>query len=375
MRSNSIFYKEIDSPVVKRNNVVARPPSNGSSSSNSNSDSSSPKTKKKGFLRSLFSSSSNNHQQNDKGLCSTLHRIWIEYYEVCLRKDDVDHFNPGYWILDTNIDFYYEILVRQVLLKQSPENRGQIYLLRPAMVFFLAQAPDPADIVSALPPAMFNAKFIFLPINDTNECGIESGSHWSLLVISVEKGLGWYYDSMSNGNTNDCNLALKNLGILFNREFRIRHMKTPQQINHCDCGLHVCENTRILMYRLLQKPYIPRVDMSIENTRVDSHRIRKNMMQIITGLITEYGSKIPNSPDFVPDPEKDSRIFSRIFDTVLYDDDFSQNLLSPPSTEVPNHKPRSANGVPVNNHLFDTTTPMVERAETLPHANHSIEIH
>ncbi|EPY49231.1 NEDD8 protease Nep2 [Schizosaccharomyces cryophilus OY26] len=371
MRSNSIFYKEIDSPVVKKTGVE-RPPSNGSSSSGSDN---SHKKKKKGFLRSLFSSSSSNDGKNN---CSSLHRIWIEYYEVCLRKDDVDHFNPGYWILDTNIDFYYEILVRQVLQKQPPENQGQIYLLRPAMVFFLAQAPDPTDIVSALPPAMFNASFIFLPINDTNECGIESGSHWSLLVVSVEKGLGWYYDSMSNGNTNDCNLAIKNLSILFKKDFRIRHMKTPQQINDCDCGLHVCENTRILMYRLLQKPYIPRVDMSIENTKVDSHRIRKNMMQIITGLITEYGSKVPNSPDFVPDLEKDSRIFARIFDTVLYEDNFSEDHKKPTlssSTVSMSKKPKSTTSVPVNRHLLETSSPMIGRTESLPHANQSIEIH
>ncbi|CAC37492.1 NEDD8 protease Nep2 [Schizosaccharomyces pombe] len=309
MRSNSIFTKEIDSEAVKKSSNL-RPPSTGSSNSNG-SDTASPKKKKKGFFRSLFGSSSS----GSKSCGSPFTRIWLEYFEVSLRKNDVDHFRPGYWILDTNIDFFYEIMLRQVLLKRPKEESQQIYLLRPAMVFFLAQAPNPLEIESALPPAMFDASFIFLPINDTNECGIESGSHWSLLVVSVEKGLGWYYDSMSNGNTNDCNLAIKNLGILLKKEFRVRHMKTPQQINDCDCGLHVCENTRILMYRLLQKPYVPKVDMNLDHSVVDSVRLRKALMEVITSLLAAYGSKVPKPSETHTDPEKDKKIFSKICKT------------------------------------------------------------
>ncbi|EEB05750.1 NEDD8 protease Nep2 [Schizosaccharomyces japonicus yFS275] len=297
MRSNSIFSKDINEVSAIRSAVSDR--------SSSRCSETSQKKKKRGFFRSLFSSfkpSSTSTQYRN--------RIWLEFYEVCLRKDDVDHFRPGYWVLDTNIDFYFEILQYRVLLPRPASVRDEFLLMRPAMVYFLSQAPDPREIAGALPPELMKASYLFLPINDTSESGIEGGSHWSLLVVSVEQGVGYYYDSMTNGNANDCNLVVRNLSILLNKRFTIKQMKVPQQVNDCDCGLHVCENTRILLYRLLQKPYVSKVDMNLEGTQVDTVKLRKDLMRLITLLIMHYGTKIPKTQDFRPDPVKDAKIFS-----------------------------------------------------------------
>lgn len=69
----------------------------------------------------------------------------LEYYDVCLRQEDIDNrkpdrtvhdkmliaiVRPGEWLNDSNIEFFYEWMEREKLPKTEPQ---KIFLLRPSI--------------------------------------------------------------------------------------------------------------------------------------------------------------------------------------------------------------------------------------------------
>ncbi|CAJ1906740.1 unnamed protein product [Cylindrotheca closterium] len=155
------------------------------------------------------------------------------------------------WLNDSCIQFYMNVL------QYSGENNHQNHrFVDPSVIsFFVHQCTDQDDIED------FKKGFdlpvdgkLFIPVNDTmrlcaNWMVPNSGTHWSLLAIVFEKGVGvaaWHFDSMrSSGNINAAGDILNKLSLVFpsipvllERTKLPVQAKAPQQTNCNDCGVH-----------------------------------------------------------------------------------------------------------------------------------------
>ncbi|KAK9457632.1 hypothetical protein V1511DRAFT_179123 [Dipodascopsis uninucleata] len=231
--------------------------------------------------------------------------IALEYYDVSVYKSDFDNLRDDEWLNDNNLTFWYEFLERSQLNK-SPENR--IVLLRPSMVFLLAQSQNPLELKTVLPDLQ-GAAYIFCPINNNEDVNLaEGGSHWSLLVINVATCHGYYYDTLENINIREAEHVAKRLGpLLGGISIKLRPIATPQQTNGSDCGVLVCMITSCLVDRLLDSQNINSESVGsipshflLEGKRHEhfsASRGRQLMSYTILDLIARYGRKIGDDID------------------------------------------------------------------------------
>jgi sentrin-specific protease 8 len=172
-------------------------------------------------------------------------------------------------------------------LKKFP--RANIVLLRPSMCFMLLQTPDPLTLKSALPD-FSKTTHIFLPVNDAQSVSVaESGSHWSLLLVSQLDGVAFHYDSLGGDNNHPAHNVSQKLSILLGKHLRFVAMRdSPQQENGSDCGVFVCMvMEKLLLSRLLLADSTDKVSMSLRNDRIDAKEGRKKMLRTIESFRKE----------------------------------------------------------------------------------------
>jgi sentrin-specific protease 8 len=151
------------------------------------------------------------------------------------------------------------------------------------MSLMVMHTPDPVTLKSALPD-FTNTSHIFLPVNNARDLERpESGSHWSLLVVSKIDGVSFHYDSLGGDNRHEAELVSKKFSQLLRKPLRFAQMHdVPQQENGSDCGIYVCLFMKILLLeRLLKTDGNRQISMSLRNETIDAKRGRKGMMQII----------------------------------------------------------------------------------------------
>lgn len=206
----------------------------------------------------------------------------MTYYDVQLTNDDMTALEND-WLTDNNIAFWEEYLEREYL-PQYPQAR--IALLRPALTYLLMKEKDIGLARSAL-PSFADVTHIFLPINDQRNAGTaESGSHWSLLLVSIIDNAAFHYDSLGGCNRDDAREATVQLEHVLKRRLYFHNMEDcPQQDNMRDCGVFVCILMRhLLLSRLLQANATQKVSMSMANKLIDSHGGRQEMKNIVKQL-------------------------------------------------------------------------------------------
>lgn len=166
------------------------------------------------------------------------------------------------------------------------------------MTFLLMKETDRKSIKDALPD--FNkVSHIFLPVNDARSVNqAESGSHWSLLLVSTIDGVAFHYDSMGGANYNEGKLAANRLGQILNCNLKYQNIEDcPQQDNGSDCGVFVCILMRhLLVKKLLNANARDKVSMSMANKMIDSNGGRKEMLKIIEALRKEGERRRSSSP-------------------------------------------------------------------------------
>ena len=161
------------------------------------------------------------------------------------------------------------------------------------MAFLMMMDPNLASVRDAL-PSFEGITHVFLPINDSrNVYEGETGSHWSLLLVSMVDRIAFHYDSLRGGNKSEARRATERFSDMLGwrgRE-RLRFVQpdgSPQQENGRDCGVFVCLIMRhLLVRRLLVVGQHEQVSMSMEGKGVDAFGGRKEMLRIIEDLRKE----------------------------------------------------------------------------------------
>ncbi|KAK9326434.1 hypothetical protein V1517DRAFT_311775 [Lipomyces orientalis] len=230
--------------------------------------------------------------------------IILEYYDVSVYKADFDNLRDDQWFNDNNLTFWYEYLERSEVYT-SLDHPGEIVLLRPSMVFLLAQSPNPLDLKDVLPP-LDGARFIFLPINNNANVGLaEGGSHWSLLVVDAKKKTGYYYDTLEDINVQEAEIVVKKLTKLLDcGKLTLYSMPTPQQTNGSDCGVMVCMLTSHILQKFVDSRSSADVDMHIAEDAISPSRGRQLMSYTILELISKYGRKVGENQDIEVSPTR-----------------------------------------------------------------------
>jgi sentrin-specific protease 8 len=184
------------------------------------------------------------------------------------------------------IAFWEEYLEREKLIHYP---RAHIVLLRPSMSMMLAYSPNPRELRSALPD-FSKTTHVFLPINDSRDPEMpESGSHWSLLLVSLIDGVAFHYDSLGGDNIAPARDVSRKLEMLLGRSLRFSAMMdTPQQENGSDCGVYVCLFLRtLLLDKLLTADSNARVSMTLRTQDYDAKKGRKEIKETIDGFRKE----------------------------------------------------------------------------------------
>jgi sentrin-specific protease 8 len=155
---------------------------------------------------------------------------------------------------------------------------AHIVLLKPTMAMML-RAGEYSNL-----PDFSKTTHIFIPVNNANtNASAESGSHWSLLLVSVVDGTAFHYDSSEEMNLEPAEDCAANLGKHLRRRLRVISLgDSPQQRNSSDCGVYVCMAMRhLLTRRLLKKNSSEKVSMSLGGRDIDARAGRKEMLAII----------------------------------------------------------------------------------------------
>jgi len=162
----------------------------------------------------------------------------------------------------------------------------------------LLQTSDLKNDASALPDFR-KATHIFLPISDSRDrWNADSGSHWSLLLVSVIDRVAFHYDSLGGSNFPAARRAVDRLSWLLGAPLRFHQLEdTPQQENSKDCGVFVCILMRhLLVKRLLNANSNEKVSMSMAGKMIDSRGGRKEMLRIVESLRKEGERRRSASP-------------------------------------------------------------------------------
>ncbi|KAJ3094928.1 SUMO1 sentrin specific peptidase 8 [Phlyctochytrium planicorne] len=144
--------------------------------------------------------------------------IVLSYGDVVIRQNDYDLLEPGNWLNDTIIEFFYEWLEKHIEGTKEKSVSKRFGFLRPAIVHLLAHSSDAGFLESVLEGLELKTKdVIFIPgeelfwtndamiiktdrpVND-NETEQAGGGHWSLLVYYRPANAFYYYDSMGKYN-------------------------------------------------------------------------------------------------------------------------------------------------------------------------------
>lgn len=197
----------------------------------------------------------------------------FQFFDVSIYGEDLVNLKDDEWLSDNNISFVYEYLERYQLVNFDKRLIGDtIQLVRPSMVYLLAQTPEPQILKGVIPP-LENGKFLFLPVNDNDDVeAVGAGSHWSLVVISMLDKVAMIYDSMEHANEREARDLITKVEEYLNNctKFQIRVMETPQQQNGSDCGVMVSQLTGYLTSRLLQLEHLKDhcVDLGLKGVKI-----------------------------------------------------------------------------------------------------------
>ncbi|EJT72327.1 hypothetical protein GGTG_09193 [Gaeumannomyces tritici R3-111a-1] len=198
--------------------------------------------------------------QLTRPLPSSDHGITVLYSDVSALKED--------WLNDT----------------------ARIALVRPTIVALMVQSARLRDIESALPDFR-NDTHIFIPVNDSVNAGkrADSGSHWSLLLVSRLDGVAFHYDSMNDHNEPAARACVDRLSRVLRQPLRFyRIVDMPQQTNSSDCGVIVCILMRhLLVKKLLNANAREKVGMGLTGKQIDTIGGRKEMLRTIEQMRKE----------------------------------------------------------------------------------------
>lgn len=159
----------------------------------------------------------------------------LDYHDILLRKADTELLQGPHWLNDQVMSFYFEYLARE---KYADTNFG---FVGGCLASFLNNA-GLEDALSCTQPLRLKEKdLILLPVNNSTDANTaNSGSHWSLLVISTADEQYLHFDSANGVNKLPARLLAQKMQRLLDldKQAELTAADFARQTNGYDCGMY-----------------------------------------------------------------------------------------------------------------------------------------
>lgn len=173
----------------------------------------------------------------------------LSYFDVLLRRSDVELLQGPHWLNDQCISFYFEYLRHDGFADPLP---ADVLLVGPEASYLLISiGAEAAPIV--LDPLHFTRRILVLfVINDKEEVTqLVGGNHWSLAVYSRSTNILYHYDSLHGMNKRSVRRLLEAINGYLPHETSLVEQECPQQQNGYDCGVYVLAVAELLCKRYI----------------------------------------------------------------------------------------------------------------------------
>ena len=186
--------------------------------------------------------------------------IVLSYHDTLLRQTDVNTLEPGKWLNDNVISFWFDYLEHELYA----DYESCVKFIAPDVAQFIKSAAENSaqiEDVSAVLESMelSKKKLLIIPINDspTNAMTI-GGTHWTLATFTIDNGSFEHYDSFA-GSVNHLHaqsiftvispILTPDRTIDIDLDFS--EIPTTQQRNSYDCGIHLIRNADAVCKKFL----------------------------------------------------------------------------------------------------------------------------
>ncbi|CAF0900957.1 unnamed protein product [Rotaria sp. Silwood1] len=163
--------------------------------------------------------------------------ILVSYHDSIVRLSNLKTLDNANWLDDNIITFAFEYL--QYESKFTNDVKNLFIFVTPPVVQLLKMS-DNLFAEQLLQSIDFREKiFLILPINDNTRVTVFGGSHWSLLILSIQEKILYHFDSMSLSNDHTAKEIQQKFQAFFHDHVTLINCRCPQQKNGFDCGLYV----------------------------------------------------------------------------------------------------------------------------------------
>lgn len=117
--------------------------------------------------------------------------ILVSYHDSIVRSSNLQTLNDSNWLDDNIITFAFEYL--QYESKFTKDNQNLFVFVTPPVVQLLKMSDDlfAEQLLQSID--FLEKKFLILPINNNKQVTIFGGSHWSLLILSIQGRWSFFY--------------------------------------------------------------------------------------------------------------------------------------------------------------------------------------
>lgn len=110
--------------------------------------------------------------------------ILVSYHDSIVRPSNLKTLENSNWLDDNIITFAFEYLQND---SKFTKNREKIFAFASPPVVQLLKMTDDSFAEQLLQSIEFGEKkFLFLPINNNRQVTAFGGTHWSLLILSIQ---------------------------------------------------------------------------------------------------------------------------------------------------------------------------------------------
>ena len=164
--------------------------------------------------------------------------IVLSYGDSLIRKSDLELLQPGCWLNDTIIGFYFEYLQTHL-----HSDLPQVLLIGPEVTQFI-KLVSKQEVPAILEPLGFSDKeLVLFCINSLDRPDVAGGSHWSLLAFQRSTNTFHHFDSASSYNLDEARSLAGNLSDLTSiQSANVEVANSLQQTNGHDCGVFLLKH-------------------------------------------------------------------------------------------------------------------------------------
>ncbi|CAF0767313.1 unnamed protein product [Rotaria sordida] len=164
--------------------------------------------------------------------------ILVSYQDSIVRLSNLKTLDDSNWLDDNIITFAFEYL--QYESKFTNDMKNFFVFVTPPVVQLLKMSDNlfAEQLLQSID--FLEKKFLILPINDNTRVTVFGGSHWSLLILSIQEKILYHFDSMSLLNDHTAKEVQQKFQAFFHDDhITLINCRCPQQKNGFDCGLYV----------------------------------------------------------------------------------------------------------------------------------------